>query len=142
MSNSGRGAFDVRGLMARVEAWGEGVTESAEAALQHHVRLAAEDYEQEIIDAHTKTGIARAAAGGNGPGRIDTGEMIGDVDWAVYRDGDEIVGEWGFVGPLEDYYLAQEHGHGHTPAIDGLPRTLDRAVDRFGASLDRITGNF
>lgn len=73
--------------------------------------LHGEDRMREIIElSTTPTGDARAARGGH-PGRIDSGDMIDDIESNIDAVGqDRIVGSYGWINGLEPYYAFQELG--------------------------------
>lgn len=73
--------------------------------------LHGEDRMREVIEtAVTATGIDRAASGGH-PGRIDTGNMLDAVGSNITgSDRDTVIGEWGWVNGVEDYFLYQDLG--------------------------------
>jgi hypothetical protein len=135
-----RGPFNVNRIVSQIEVRADGVRANAREALEQIVSDASVDYVEELLAAETRTGRARVEAGGNGPGRYDSGDMIADVASDVFDDGDEIVGEWGFIWDVEKYYLAQEHGLGHVPPVFGLETTHARATDKLAGDLRRMVG--
>lgn len=146
---SGNG-YSIRGFSrakveAYIRAWGDDIFDAAEGIMVHAADQGAEAHRQFIETTTSKTGQERAANGGH-PGRVETGEMLMDVDHEVevHRKGDgtgTIVGRWGFIKHYQDYYGIQETAEGMPFApIDGLPRSMDKANDILISGLDRITG--
>lgn len=80
--------------------------------------LFGEDRMKEIIEtAITATGQQRQASGGH-PGRIETGNMIDDIQSNIDLIGNNrIEGSWGWELALQLYYMYQEYG---TSDIEGM----------------------
>lgn len=60
--------------------------------------------------AHTSTGYDRVASGGNGPGRIDSGDMRDAIDSETFKTSDGARGHFGWIDDVLDYYVYQELG--------------------------------
>lgn len=107
-----RGSFEA--LASDIIGYFEGRIDDA-ALLGHDALedsvLHGEDRMREIIETSvTKTGEERAERGGH-PGRVDTGDMLDAVGSNITgTDRDTIIGEWGWVNGLEDYFLFQDQG--------------------------------
>lgn len=64
---------------------------------------------QALLDAHTKTGEARVAAGGRGPGRDKTGTMIDAITSESSTEGDIVTAAWGWsAADVRRYFLVQD----------------------------------
>lgn len=99
-------------MKASAEKWAERLESELQDAVEE-ATLHGEDVMQGILQAAaTKTGQERAAAGGNGPGRVNMGDMSKAVmtNIKVGRN-NGTVGEFGWVQGAEDYFLYQEHGN-------------------------------
>jgi len=92
-----------------------------------------------LNNATTPTGEARAAAGGNGPGRVKTGQMRDDVTREAGRDGDAFTGKFGWIDDAEDYYTYQEDGTRRFRGMNALHssaiRNREQAIARIKAAV-------
>lgn len=60
---------------------------------------------------YTETGKRRAALGGNGPGRIDTGKMVDGIKWRGRKVGKaKYQFDFGWLDGTPGYSIFQEHG--------------------------------
>jgi len=75
-----------------------------------------------ITNSPTPTGVARAAAGGNGPGRIDTGEMINRVEQITRKNKRSVSLRFGWLYGRPGYSFFQEYG---TKFIEGMHALTD-----------------
>lgn len=63
-------------IRTRIQGWPDEVMQDVYMPAVRAIAASGREYIRRIIDkSTTKTGEARAAAGGNGPGRVDTGDM-------------------------------------------------------------------
>lgn len=119
-------------LIAQFRLAEEALTYRAHVAMDKTVTEAAADQAQILEDAHTRTGLARASAGGF-PGRHLTGHMIEEIDHDTqieYGNGQNtIVGEWGWDN-LEEYFAAQDLGTETIPAASSLHTSFIAAEQR------------
>lgn len=63
-----------------------------------------------FIAAETPTGRARADAGGNGPGRVDTERLINAIMQQLEAHGSAVVPRAGFLEDQQPYFLLQDQG--------------------------------
>lgn len=82
--------------------------EVAEEAATAFAETAERVMRETFIAAETPTGRARSDAGGNGPGRVDTGRLINAITHALEVGGLEVVGRAGFLKDQEAYFLIQD----------------------------------
>jgi hypothetical protein len=62
----------------------------------------------------TPTGVARVAAGGNGPGRVDTGEMRDAIKWSARKVSPKRYEfKFGWINGVPGYSIFQEYGTSH-----------------------------
>jgi len=96
--------------------------EVAQEAVEAFVDAAVPVMVKAFEDASTPTGDARVAKGGNGPGRIDTGLMVGNLKGAVTREARTFIGEAGWLdkGPQQPYFLLQDQGFLNVVGAHGL----------------------
>jgi hypothetical protein len=99
--------------------------------------LYGEDRMMEIIrTAITMTGMQRAAAYGGDPGRIETGDMIDDIQSNIDMVGkSRVEGSWGWELGLQLYYLYQEYG---TQDIEGMKALQQSYVEAREMMLERL----
>lgn len=74
-----------------------------------------------------RRGVARS---GSYPGRVWTGEMIGDIKEEVVKTSDAIIASYGWLDNYEDYYGLQEGGFDHEVTgehIEGMFAMADAA---------------
>ena len=134
---SGVEVFDVTALRGGIVAWGNGIRDAAEKALESVADDAANDMRVAMISATTPTGEDRARAGGIA-GRYDTGQMHDDVEAKVFRDGKDIVLRWGWLSRFQAYYGFQERGTKHIEAMNALGGSYVRTQDRLWDRLAKI----
>lgn len=106
---------------ARISAVAEDTAQKAvEAFVDAALPIMIEAFEQAV----TPTGERRVAAGGNGPGRIDTGLMVGNLKGAIERSATGYVGRAGWLenGPQQPYFLLQDQGFSNVIGAHGLER--------------------
>lgn len=141
MAANGYRGFNIQGLTARIEAWGDAVEREAQSALEGVAAEAAEGVREIIHTAVTATGEARAASGRGVAGRIESEDMLNAVDHSVTEEGDETVAKWGWEN-AEDYFLIQEYGseefNTNIAGMDALGQTFAKATDKFEAELGDI----
>lgn len=114
-------------VRARILAWPE---EVAREVYIPKLRLIAQEgviYMRRIIlESGTETGAKRKAAGGNGPGRYDTGTMYDAVSYRIRK---RVKGESIFVGWTEGrpgYSIFQEHGvRGGVTGMNAIAQTQE-----------------
>lgn len=82
---------------------------------------AVDEMKDTITNASTKTGAARVAAGGNGPGRIDTGKMIDAVSYIARKNARRVSLRFGWLYGRPGYAFFQEYGTSNgVPAMHAL----------------------
>ncbi|WP_217182700.1 hypothetical protein [Streptomyces sp. AC495_CC817] len=136
-----RGAFAA--LASDIEKHFEGQIDRA-ARLGHDAVedavLHGEDRMREVIESSvTQTGLDRANAGGH-PGRVDSGAMLDAVGSNITgTDPDTVIGEWGWVNGLENYFLFQDQGdeefNVRFKGMQALRQSYVEARERFLANL-------
>jgi hypothetical protein len=97
-----------------IEGWRDGVYRDALQAMEDTADDGAERVREIIHLSTTDWGYARTQGVGGEPrpypGRIESGEMLNDVDSRVEELGDGVIeAKWGWADP-EDYYWIQEYG--------------------------------
>lgn len=105
----------------RISAVAEDVAQEAvEAFIDASLPIMIEAFEQ----ATTPTGERRFEKGGNGPGRIDTGLMVGNLKGAIERSATSFVGRAGWLenGPQQPYFLLQDQGFQNVVGAHALER--------------------
>lgn len=113
--------FDITNLEHEIHAIIDEIEHDVRQILDDITREAVADMQRIIESTTSKTGEARQAAGQGFAGRIDTGRMRDDVARALETDMDgAVVGTWGWVYNLDEYYLAQEHGTRSIGAMSAL----------------------
>lgn len=80
----------------------------AEEAASAFATTAERVMREAFIAASTPTGQARVAAGGNGPGRVDTERLINAISSALEAGGLQVVGRAGFLNDQQPYFLIQD----------------------------------
>lgn len=110
--------------------------DAAADILAEEVETAAENTQDYLEAATTKTGRARAQRGGF-PGRHDTGNMVGSLSYdergEVNTKAKTVWFRWGWWGRnFEEYFRAQDTGEGDMrgPAAQALPNAFLRAEAR------------
>lgn len=94
------------------EAQGRKAKQEMDRILEEVIAEAADDMIAILEAAATATGEARAAAGGNGPGRVDSGTMRDAIRSRVLeKSKDRTVGAWGWLDEVLDYFVYQEYGN-------------------------------
>lgn len=93
---------------------------------------------QIIESSTTPTGEDRAGRGGH-PGRIETGNMVDDVESNidVLEHGDLIRGSFGWISDLAAYYGYQEDGTDHIRAMHSVRQSYIEAREHLLARLTR-----
>ena len=134
--------FD-KNLGGWVEAQGKKIKQILDHELEEAIVEAAEDMIRILEAARTPTGEARAAAGGNGPGRVDTGTMRDAIKSRVLeKTPTRTVGAWGWLDEVLDYFVYQEYGGEHFAVrfagMDALQGSYINARERFHARLRKI----
>ena len=136
--------FRIDEIRQGIVMWDHSIRNAAEHALRVTVAEGEEDMRRTIVETTSPTGEARAAAGKGIQGRVDTGEMYLDVDSDVRVQGNSIIGEWGWIEEVQDYYLYQNDGTEGTndrKGIDGmnaLGKSAALVDDRIRARLRRL----
>ncbi|MDL5351095.1 hypothetical protein [Microbacterium sp. zg-YB36] len=98
-------------LGAWAEAQGRRIKEELDKILEDVIAEAAEDMIRILEAAWTQTGADRAEAGGNGPGRVDSGTMRDAIRSRILtKTKDRTVGAWGWLDEFLEYFLFQEAG--------------------------------
>ncbi|MBT2484862.1 MULTISPECIES: hypothetical protein [unclassified Microbacterium] len=125
-----------------IEDWMRGQLEEQLLDFAHGIiedaTLFGEDRMKEIIEtAITRTGAERAATSGGHPGRIDSGNMIDDIQSNIdLFGGSRVEGSWGWELGLEIYYLYQEYG---TADIEGMMALQQSYVEAREMMLERLS---
>jgi hypothetical protein len=140
-----RGGRNVSDLARFVVEAGEDFKDRANEALAMTVEEAANDTQDILEAAITKTGRERVRSGtGQFAGRHDTGNMVGSVSHngdRLQRLGKIVVGAWGwFASDFEQYFRDQDLGEGRIPAARALEISYIRAVERFKVRMGRVAG--
>lgn len=65
----------------------------------------------ELMEGFIKT---RGTVKSGKKGRIETGEMLDNVDSEIFRQGNTITARWGWLNKWEDYFRYQEQGFTNT----------------------------
>lgn len=109
----------------RIAAVAEDVAQEAvEAFVDAALPVMIDRFEETSEPIATPTGRARVARGGNGPGRVDTGHMVGNMRAAIERTATSFVGKAGWLdnGPQDPYFLLQENGFQTVEGAHALER--------------------
>jgi len=91
-----------------------------------------------ILEAVTKTGEARVAAGDGVAGRYESGTMYDAVSSTSYQSGNESVGEFGWLEEVLKYYLYQEQGTSRIEAMHALQKAFINATEEFQNEVNEI----
>lgn len=102
-----------------IRAWPDTVFDDTYApALEKIAESGVEFMRFVILDSATETGIARAGAGGNGPGRVDTGTMFDSVTSKINANKGHFAALVGWLNGTPGYAIFQELGTSH--GIEGM----------------------
>lgn len=108
------------------------IKERGTEALEITIEEGAGYIQDNLEDAVTRTGLARAEQGGF-PGRHKSGNMISDVSHEIRNKRSKRV--WGVFGwwaeNFERYFRDQDQGEGDIPAARALPQAEVVARERF-----------
>ena len=123
--------FDITKLEFAVAALVDEIEADVRQIIDDITREAVAEMQKIIESSITKTGLERSAAGEGAPGRTDTWRMRDDVarSLSLNMDGG-VVGTWGWVYNLEDYYLKQEHGTEYIAAMSALQQSYTSAREK------------
>lgn len=102
-------------MIAHFKSFGERATKAAVEALDETLDKGVDDVRFIIAASHTPTGEDRAAAGGNGPGRIDTGAMYDAVEKHIDEQGHVAIGSFGW---LDDGSRGYKHASYQEPGTE------------------------
>lgn len=125
------------------EAQGRKAKQEMDRILEEVIAEAADDMIRILEAATTATGEARAAAGGNGPGRVDSGTMRDAIRSRVLeKSKDRTVGAWGWLDEVLDYFVYQEQGSGkfnvQFEGMSALQGSFVKARENFRRKLAQI----
>lgn len=119
--------------------------DAGEDAVRETVHEAEMEQRAIIETAVTKTGRRRAETqgrsseyGSTSPGRIDSGLMVNTTNTRVTREGNTIIGRWGWFDP-EDYFTFQDWGTAEIEAAHSLFLSWVGARGRLARRLRAIT---
>lgn len=123
----------MRKLERQMEARREEILATARGVMLRAVEEGAVALQDQLELADTKTGRRRELLYGGFPGRHDTGNMVGSIDYDEGKpfevDGDVEIYAFGwYAGQFEDYFYAQDVGEGRIPAARGLEVGYARAI--------------
>jgi len=130
-----------------MKAWaiaqGRKAKQEMDRILEEVLDEAVEDMIAIIEAAITDTGEARAAAGGNGPGRVDTGRMRDAVKRRLLEKTPErTVGAWGWLDEVAEYFIYQEVGsekfNVHFKGMSALQGSFLKARENFQRKLAQV----
>jgi hypothetical protein len=123
---------------ARITKQVDSTRDELEDMVRGVVKDGADNMRRFILEAVTKTGEARAAAGEGVAGRYETGTMYDAVGSDVQRSGDRITGEFGWLEEVLKYYLYQEQGTSRIDAMHALQKAWINASEEFQAQVNDI----
>lgn len=132
-----RGNFSLQAL--EVDKYLKAVKDEAREIMQDIAVGGKWEMERVIETSTTPTGEARAERGGH-PGRIDSGNMIDEVEARVEEYPDGFAAVWGWPDP-QDYYLLQNDGteanglHPGVPEMEALEQSLSLSEMDIAAKL-------
>lgn len=117
----------------------EELKSQVEEALDVTMIEAANDIEDILENATTRTGRKRERDEGGFPGRHETGNMISKIGWQVRRLPRVISGFVGWWGDaFEEYFYDQDAGVGNIPAARALPQAAAKARENLRRRLANI----
>lgn len=123
--------FDITKLEYAVAALLDEIEHDARQIIDDITREAVAEMQKIIESSFTDTGLARQAAGQGAPGRTETWDMRDDVARALETDMDgAVVGTWGWVYNLQEYYLRQEYGTEYIDAMSALQQSYVSAREK------------
>jgi len=125
-------------ISARIIKRVDSTRDELEQLVEGVVKDGANDMRRFILEAVTRTGEARAAAGDGVSGRYEIGTMYDAVGSDVQRSGDRIVGEFGWLEEVLKYYLYQEQGTSRLEAMHALQKAWINASEEFQAQVNDI----
>lgn len=122
------------------------VRDEALIAMEQAIHLGEEAMKSNIKSAVTPTGEARTGGVSSGPrdaglgepGRIESKDMYDAVTSDVSVTLDRIVGRFGWLDGFDEYFLVQEHGSDHTPAMHALLSAFLTASEELYGSMQEI----
>lgn len=136
---SRRATFDVNLLERQIMGRVDRLVDSLEDEMKEIVEQGASDMQRTIDTAVTPTGERRVASGAGGhAGRRETDDMYNDVKSDVERNGNTIVGRFGWIEDWQEYYSLQEDGSQFIEGMDALGSSFIRAEDRLRGAVSRI----
>lgn len=126
-----------------LEAQGKKIKKRLDEILEEIIAEAADDMVRILEAAWTKTGQARVDAGGNGPGRVDSGKMRDAIRSRILeKNKNRTVGAWGWLDEAEFYFIAQEYGakefNVHFDGMKALQGSYVMAREKFRARVASI----
>ena len=135
--------FDKSELTGWVTSIGGDLRETMERIAVEVAAEAAEDMIRILEAAVTDTGLARVEAGGNGPGRVDSGTMRDAISSKILEsERDRVVVGWGWLDEVLDYFLYQEYGPEkydvNFEAMSALQVSFTKAREEFRRRLSRL----
>lgn len=115
----------------------------AQEAVEAFVDAAYPVIRQAFIDAETTTGRARVARGGNGPGRVDTGDLLDSISTAIKHEARTFIGEAGWVEESlqEQYFLLQDQGFLNVVGAHGLEQGFQAGREAARIVIERRWSN-
>ena len=108
-AGNGVEAFDVGAFRSGLVAWGNKVTNETFDQIEALEKPTVDNMRKILRNATTPTGERRASKGGQ-PGRIESGEMLGDISSQVTRTQKTLTLRWGWINHFQPYYAFQEGG--------------------------------
>lgn len=121
------------------------MVDAAEDIVRETVHEAEIEQRAIIETAVTKTGLRRVETqgkssqyGSTSPGRIDSGLMVNTTNARVTREGNTIIGRWGWFDP-QDYFVLQDWGTHEIAAAHSLFLSWVGARGRLARRLRTIT---
>lgn len=134
-----RATFDINLLERQIQGRVESIVDDLVSEMEDIVEQGAEDMQRVIDTAVTPTGERRVATGaGAHAGRRESDEMYRDVKSEVQRNGNVIVGRFGWIDDYQEYYGAQEDGFGNLEGMDALGNSFVQAEDRLRGAIAKV----
>lgn len=93
---------DFKTLSTKIRAIPDEMLNDLEPLVERTVKTGAD-----LMEAHIKT---RGTVKSGKRGRVETGKMLSNVDYEMFRKGDTLIGRWGWLDNWEKYFLYQENG--------------------------------
>lgn len=93
----------------------------------------------------TPTGLRRQAGerldpyGHRQPGRLESGEMIEEINSSFTDRGDTLEGKWGWPNP-KDYFIEQEHGTAKIAAANSIETSFLDIGEIFHDRVAKLAG--